>query len=97
MTVANTGDAKGTKSLTEFRLDGKLLGTVETSKLKAGYWIRVKRRWNAREVTGQHVLSIRVDSTNVVAESDESNNWARLTVTVKKKVVTNGEFEGPDG
>lgn len=43
------------------------------------------------------MISIRVDSTNVVAEKDESNNWARLTVTVRNRVVTNGEFEGPDG
>jgi subtilase family serine protease len=97
ITVANTGGAKAGKSLTEIRLDGKLLGTVETSKLAAGDWIRVKRKWNARDVTGQHVISVRVDSTNVVAESNESNNWARLTVTVKKRVVYGGDFEGPDG
>lgn len=97
VTVANFGGSRAAKSLTEIRLDGKLLGTVETGKLAKGKWILVKRKWDARTVTGQHVISIVVDSTKVVTESSETNNWARLTVTVKNKVVTNGAFDGPGG
>ena len=97
VTVANDGGSKAAKSLTEIRIDGKLLGTVETGKLAKGKWILVKKKWDARTVTGQHVISILVDSTKAVPESDETNNWARLNVTVRNKVVTNGAFTAPEG
>ena len=95
VTVANLGGSQAVKSLTEFRIDGKLLGTVETGKLGKGNWIVVKKKWDARQVTGQHVISIVVDYTKNVKESDETNNWARLNVTVRNKIVTNGQFTGP--
>jgi subtilase family serine protease len=95
VTVANTGSSKALRSLTEIRLDGKRLGTVETGKLAAGRWVMVKLKWNVRSMTGKHTISIVLDSTKVVPEADETNNWARLVVTIKNNVVTNGQFTGP--
>jgi subtilase family serine protease len=46
-------------------------------------------------MTGKHTISIVLDSTKVVPEADETNNWARLVVTIKNNVVTNGQFTGP--
>jgi len=93
-TVANTGANDARPSLTEFRLDdGTLLGLVDTPAIAKGGTATVTLDWKAAGVKGQHVITVTADRNNAVRESNETNNTATLTVTIKGNKVTNGSFE----
>ena len=50
-------------------------------------------QWDTRNVQGVHTLRVTADQVGVVAESNEGNNAATLTMTVKGNKVQNGSFE----
>ncbi len=93
-TLANLGNAEASASKTEFVLDGAtLLGLVDTGAIPPGGATEVSLNWNTRGVKGEHTLQVTADRTGLVTESDETNNAATLTVTVKGNKVQNGSFE----
>jgi minor extracellular serine protease Vpr len=93
-TVTNAGNGPAAASRTQFMLDGTTsLGVVDTPALGAGQSAEVSVLWDTRSVQGEHELRATADSGGTVAESDENNNSATRTVTVKGNKVQNGSFE----
>ena len=83
-TIANTGTADAGPSQTDFLLDGAtVLGLVETPAIPAGGTATVLVQWRTAGVKGEHTVRITADTTNLVAESNEGNNAAARTMTVK--------------
>ena len=93
-TVVNAGAAPAPASKTEFLLDGtQVLGLVDTPALAAGQSAQVSIGWDTRKVKGEHQLKATADRPNAIAEENETNNSATLTVNVKGNKVENGSFE----
>jgi acetyl esterase/lipase len=104
-TVANPTENNAPASQTEFRLDdGTVLGLVATPAIAKGGTATVTLDWKPKGVKGEHVMTVTADMNGAVRESDETNNAATLTVSIKGNKVTNGSFDqanadgtGPDG
>jgi uncharacterized delta-60 repeat protein len=93
-TIANTGLGPAVVSHTEFVVDGQtVLGTVDTQAIAARDSATVTINWDVRGVKGEHTIRVTADKTGLIAESNEDNNAATLTVNVKGNKVTNGSFE----
>jgi hypothetical protein len=93
-TITNTGAGDSGVSSAEFRLDdGTLLGTVSTPSVPAGSSVVVSLEWLTASLRGQYVITVTSDSQHAVPESNEQNNSATLTVTLRGNRVTNGSFE----
>jgi acetyl esterase/lipase len=93
-TIANPSANNAPASQTEFRLrDGTVLGLVATPAIAAGGSATVTLDWKTAGVKGQHVITVTADRNDAVRESDETNNAATLTVTIKGNKATNGSFE----
>lgn len=102
-TVANRGGGDADGVVVEFRDGETVLGrTAPVSVAKDGS-AAVSLTWDTRAVKGDHVITAVVDPANTVAESDERNNTASRTVTIRGNKVDNGSFESssdgakPDG
>jgi len=80
-TIANSGDSNAGASQTEFRADGNLLGLVATPAIAAGSSTQVSASWTASK--GTHTLLVTADKQNQVTESNETNNTATKTVSIK--------------
>ena len=86
-TVSNTGNADAGASTTLF-LDGTtVIDSANTPAIPAGRSVQVSVDWPTASLKGSHTLEVRADSTNAVVESNETNNSAQLTVTVKGNKV----------
>jgi PKD repeat protein len=104
-TVTNAGTVAAPASKTEFLLDGtQVLGLVDTPALAAGASAEVSVLWDTRNTKGTHQVKATADKPAAIAEKDEANNAATLTVSIKGNKVTNGSFEqanssgnGPEG
>lgn len=93
-TVANLGNSPAGASRTEFLLDGgTVLGLVDTAALAPGAAVEVTLNWDTHGVKDQHQIRVTADRSGLIAESNEANNAATLTVTVKGNKVQNGSFE----
>ncbi len=97
-TIRNNGDGAAAATKTEFLLDGTtVLGTPDTVSIPASGTTTVSVQWDTRSVKGAHVIRVKADAVpqgnGVVAESNEANNAATLTVTVQGNKVQNGSFE----
>jgi hypothetical protein len=93
-TVRNVGGMEAAESTTKFLLDGAtVLQNVSTAGLDAGESVDVTAAWNPRDQAGDHTLTVTADSVGVVAESDEENNSADFTFTVRGNRIENGSFE----
>lgn len=93
-TITNAGSVGASASNSEILLDGvTVLGTVDTPTIPAGGMTTVSVNWDTRSVRGEHTMRVTADHTDTVAESDETNNAATFTVTVKGNKVANGSFE----
>ena len=93
-TVRNVGGMEAAASTTRFSLDGAtVLQNVSTAGLDAGESVDVTAAWNPRDQAGDHTLTVSADSAGVVAESDEGNNSADFTFTVRGNRIENGSFE----
>ncbi len=102
-TVANTGNADASNVTVQF-LDGTtVIGTSTATSVAKGATKDVSISWNTKGVSGDRVITAKADPSNVVAESNEGNNAAQRTITVRGNKVTNGSFEqsssgsAPDG
>ena len=96
-TVTNRGTMLAPASRTEFRLsDGSLLGTVDTPAIGAGGSATVQLGWDTRGANGEYVITTTADSAAAVAEANEANNRANLTVTVRGNKVQNQSYEQPN-
>jgi subtilase family serine protease len=84
-TIKNQGQSNAGNSKTGFYLDGNTqpLGRVDTPPVSNGYSVTATFDWNTGSVKGTHTIRAKADDTNVVAESDETNNNNSIQVTVK--------------
>ncbi len=82
-TVKNRGTANAGASQTQFLVDGKSVGLVNTAALAPGASVQVSVSWTANVTKGQHTIKARADQNNAVAESNENNNARSITVTVQ--------------
>jgi len=55
--------------------------------------VDVAATWTPRNQAGDHTLNVTADSGGVVTESDEGNNSADFTFTVRGNRIENGSFE----
>jgi immune inhibitor A len=93
-TVTNASSGPAGASQTEFLLDGAtVLGLVDTPALGSNQSAVVSVEWDTRAVKGEHTITVTADKSALVDESNEDNNAATLTVTVRGNKVTNGSFE----
>jgi M6 family metalloprotease-like protein len=96
-TVENTGSSVAGASETEFELDGStVIGVVATGSIPAGGSQQVAVELRTSSMRGEHVMRATADVNNAVNESNETNNAAQRTVSVKGNKVTNGDFEQPN-
>jgi hypothetical protein len=96
-TIANLGNADADASQAEFVLDAStVLGRVDTSAIAQGASTEVSLKWDTHGVKGEHTIRVTADQTNLVNESNESNNAATLTVTVRGNKINNGSLEDED-
>lgn len=83
-TIRNTGDAAAPASKTRFLLNGStVLGVIDTPALAPGGSTGVTIQWDTRGAKGDFTISVTADDANAVSESNESNNSATATVTLK--------------
>jgi hypothetical protein len=84
-TITNQGGANAGTSKTGFYLDGNPtpLGQVDTPPVSNGFSVTATFDWNTGTVKGTHTITAKADDTNVVAESNETNNTNSIQVTVK--------------
>jgi hypothetical protein len=75
-TIKNQGQATAGKSKTGFLLDGNTsIGLVDTPAVSPGQSVSATLYWNTAGVKkGNHTIQAIADATQVVAESDETNN-----------------------
>jgi hypothetical protein len=96
--VLNAGNAAASNVGVQF-FDGQTsLGNGNTiATLAPGATQPVTFTWNTRSQNGDHVVAAVADPANTVAESNETNNRATRTVTIRGNKVTNGSFEQSSG
>jgi hypothetical protein len=63
------------------------------TRLKAGGSVQAGVNWDTRGVKGEHAIQAIADKDGAVAESDEGNNAATLTITVRGNKIENQSFE----
>ncbi len=103
-TVTNSGAADAQNVVVRFA-DGStaIADSAAVATLAKGASAQVAVTWDTRNVKGDRVITAAADPGNTVDESDESNNQAQRTVTIKGNKVSNGSFEqsssgtSPDG
>jgi PKD repeat protein len=84
-TIKNQGTANAVASQTEFLLDNSTrIGLVNTAALAPGASVQVSVDWYTASVKkGQHTIKATADKNNAVAESNENNNTATVTVSIQ--------------
>ncbi|HEX6290179.1 MAG TPA: CARDB domain-containing protein, partial [Herpetosiphonaceae bacterium] len=92
-TVANTGNADTQNVVVRFQDGAAVLGESAPIALAKGTSQAVSITWDTRGVSGEHVIAGQADPANAVAESNETNNAAQRTITIRGNRVTNGSFE----
>lgn len=96
-TVANNGAADATGVVVRFFDGSTTIGNTSAIALARGTSANVSFTWSTRGMNGDHVIVAIVDPANTVAESNESNNRAQRTITIRGNKVTNGSFEQSSG
>lgn len=97
VTVANNGNAQAAGIVVALRDGSTLLGYTTPASLARGASTTVYYAWNTRSQNGTHTITATADPNNTIAESNETNNQAQRTVTIKGNKVTNGSFEQSSG
>ena len=97
-TVTNIGTASASNVGVRF-LDGQtLIGNgTPIAALASGASAQVSLNWNTRGLNGEHVVVAIADPANTVAESNEQNNQAQRTITIRGNKISNGSFEQSSG
>jgi len=83
-TVRNIGEAAASDFRVSF-FDGDSLIGIDTISVTAGFTTTASTTWIA--VAGDRTIKVVVDSGGAITESDETNNEASKTITVKEKAV----------
>jgi hypothetical protein len=102
-TVANGSSADARGVVVQF-LDGTtVLGRSAAIDLAKGASKDVSFTWSSKGINGERVITAQADPDNKITESNEGNNSAQRTITIRGNKVTNGSFEqsssgtAPDG
>jgi hypothetical protein len=85
----NIGSEEATGWREEAYIDGALTGDKDGISLGAGKTKRVAQQWTAE--AGTHTIEFRLDTENVIGETDETNNTASLTFTVRSAGIIAGQ------
>ncbi|PXF51153.1 MAG: hypothetical protein C4B55_01715 [Candidatus Methanophagaceae archaeon] len=83
-TVRNIGEAAASDFRVSF-FDGDSLIGIDTISVTAGFTTTASTTWIA--VAGDRTIKVVADSEDAINESDETNNEATKTITVKEKAV----------
>ena len=83
-TVRNIGEAAASDFRVSF-FDGDSLIGIDTISVTAGFTTTASTTWIA--VAGDRTIKVVADSGGAITESDETNNEASKTITVKEKAV----------
>jgi hypothetical protein len=94
VTVANNGTADAANVVVRF-LDGSTMigDSTALATLARGASAQLSVTWDTRGIQGDHVVVARADPNNMIAESNENNNTAQRTITIRGNKITNGSFE----
>lgn len=87
-TITNNGLADAGSFLVKLFDGSNLLGSKTVNSLGVGNTTKLQFSWTPTS-TGQHKLLIEVDATNVVDESDESNNQFKKYVIMNETGIIN--------
>jgi hypothetical protein len=82
--VHNLGDTAAKCATVALLLDGTQVD-ARTADVPAGGAVEVNFTWAAR--LGDHTLTVRLDPRNLIAETDESNNNASVSISVGRPSV----------
>jgi CARDB protein len=93
-TVRNLGSAAASGVAVKFTDNGAEIGSVQTiATIPAGGSATASVVWSTKALKGERTIAVTADPANAIAESDEANNTASRTVTVKGNRVQNGDFQ----
>lgn len=81
--VTNAGENTAAASVTEFRHDSNVIGSVSTPALAPGGSIEVTVQWYTKDLDGPQTVTVSADSAAEVIESDETNNSSSSTLNYK--------------
>ncbi len=97
-TVANIGTGPAENVVVRF-VDGAtpIANSTPVASIPAGGSAQVSIDWNTRGQNGQHVITAIADPANTIRESNEANNSAQRTITIRGNKVQNGSFEQSSG
>jgi hypothetical protein len=93
-TVRNLGTVAASGVAVRFTDNGAQIGSVQTiGSIAAGSSATASVVWNTKGLKGDRTITVTADPDNAIAESDEANNSASGTMTVKGNKVQNGDFQ----
>lgn len=82
-TVRNIGGSEAPNVAVRFLVNGAQVGTDQVVTVPAGGSATASVGWNTKGLRGDFVITVVVDPSDAVPETDESNNSATKLVTVK--------------
>jgi hypothetical protein len=86
-TVHNAGDADASSVSVRFSVDGTQIAQATIPTIGAGSLGRASTQWSTKGQKGDHTVTVTADPANAIAESNEANNTAAKTVTIKGGTV----------
>ncbi|WP_455393163.1 fibronectin type III domain-containing protein [[Eubacterium] cellulosolvens] len=93
--ITNLGPDTASEFLVRFLIDGVQVGDdIQVSELQANLFIKLEKTWLATE--GVHILRVEIIPTETTFETDESDNHAEVSVTIRGKLVDDGKDEEDD-
>ena len=93
-TVRNLGSVAASGVAVRFTDNGAQIGSVQTiATIPAGGSATASAVWGTKGLKGERTIVVTADPANAIAESDEANNTAARTVTVRGNKVQNGDFQ----
>ena len=93
-TVRNLGSVSASGVAVRFTDNGAQIGSVQTiASIAAGGSGTASVVWSTKGLKGDRTIAVTADPANVIAESDEANNTASRTATVRGNKVQNGDFQ----
>jgi hypothetical protein len=93
-TIHNVGDGDATDVAVRFTDNGNQIGADQIiAFIAAGGTGQAQVVWDTKHLKGEHTITVTADPGDAIDESDETNNSASVTVTVRGNKVRNGSFE----
>jgi hypothetical protein len=93
-TVRNLGPVGAGGVAVRFTDNGTQIGSLQTiATIPAGGSATASVVWSTKGLKGERTIDVAVDPAAAIAESNEANNAASRTVTVKGNKVQNGDFQ----